>query len=149
MSDETYLFVVAIVFAAILIGIYIGIRFLEERHRESFEKWRRRFATYSVPAIIMIMVFIGVYQEQMGLQCGDNGGADWTCALFWFLIPVLMVSASISYSYWRVYRKGRDLLNLAGRDPSTWSKTWKSYSTLKIVVFIVVILVAGYYFLSK
>ncbi len=142
MSDDTFLIVVAVAFGVVVVGIYAGLRILEEKHRESVEKWRRLFATYSVPIIIAIMVLISLYHSQMGFTCNAAGHntAGWTCDLSWLLLPVLIVSASISYHYWRVYRRGRDILTLAGEDPSTWSKRWR-YSKTEIVALIVIALV--------
>ncbi len=137
-----FLVLVLVLFCGVLVGIYAGLRFLEERYRGSVEKGRDWFATYSVPVVLLAMILIGLYQSHMGLTCGESGNdtAGWTCDLFWILIPVLFISMGVSYHYRRVYRKGRDLLALAGEDPSTWRKRWQPYSVFEIVGFVVVVL---------
>lgn len=132
MSDDTFLVIVALAFGAVLIGIYAGLRLLEEKYRGSVEKGRHWFATYSVPVILVTMVLIGLYQSQRGLTCGSGPStAGWTCNLFLLLIPVLFISMIVSYHYHAVYRKGRDLLALAGKDLSTEPKRRQPYSTVE------------------
>lgn len=141
MSDNMFLALVSVLFCGVLVGIYAGLRFLEERYRGSVEKGRHWFATYSVPVILLTMILIGLYQSQRGLTCGSGPStAGWTCNLVLLLIPVLFISMSISYHYRRVYLKGRDLLALAGEEPNTWGKRWQRYSTVEIVGVIIVVL---------
>jgi hypothetical protein len=117
MSDNVFVIVVLVGFAIFLLGVYAVLRFIEDRYRTQVEKIRRIFATYSVPVVLVLIFGIGFYHDQLGYVCNTAGHntAGWTCNFSWFLIPLLLVSISISAWYWAVYRNKIDPLDRASK----------------------------------
>ncbi len=152
MSDDTFLILVAIGFGALILGVYMVLRIIEMKYRPQVDAFRKAFATYSVFVIVVMMTAIGLYHSQTGLSCSAAGDSTqgWPCILFFSLIPVLAVSISISWSYWRVYRKGRGLLERATAvDPSKLPKWIKTYTILDIFGFVIIILAALFFYVSR
>lgn len=117
MSDDQFLVVFTVGFAAFLLGVYYVLRVIEKKYSAKVEQARRLFATYSVPVLIALIFGIGYYHERMGYVCDAAGHntAGWTCDFGWLLIPLLLISVSISSWHWVVYRNGFDLLDWASK----------------------------------
>lgn len=120
MSDREFWFISILTVGGLLLavlGVYAGLRFLENRYHGGIEKGRRLFATYSVPILLVLLFGSSFYHQKMGYVCNEAGHntAGWTCDVSWLLIPLLIISISISSWYWAVYRNKIDPLDRASR----------------------------------
>jgi len=117
MSDDLFLIVFVVGFSAFLVAAYFILRVVENKYRAQIDKARRIFAIFSVPVLIALIFAVNLYHDQMGYVCNESGDntAGWTCTGSWLLVPLLLISISISAWYWVVYRKKIDPLDRAGK----------------------------------
>lgn len=123
MSDFEFWFIMiatTLTFAVVIIGIYAGLRFVENRYYNGVERIRRMFATYSVPIIVILIFGVGYFKDQTSpagiCNAAGQNTVGWTCNLDWFLMfPILPIAISLSAWYWVAYRNKLDPLDSASR----------------------------------
>ena len=155
MSDATFWMVSLFslgVMTVLTLAVYIGLRTLEIKYRDTVEKIRKIYATYSVPIFLALMFGLSFYFSKKGYICDAAGHntAGWTCNLSWFLFPLLIISVAISYHYWRVYRKNRDFWGrITAEDPGKLPRWRDTYSRWEIIVTVILLLAALVIYLLK